>query len=372
MANTTTLDANRQELWSKELMDDVMRDVENVMQFAGEGSNNVLQISRELKKKKGDAENFSLVTRLTGDGVVGGAELEGNEESMDSYQESVVIDDIRNAVRLDGKLDSQKVVYDQIKKARDVCKIWMKEQIIKQFFLKAGGVTNTTVVDTNGVVYGGRALWSNTSAYIPDADETAGRGARYWRCASSASGDGTDDLAAGDILTLDDIEQASTYARLANPQVQPLEIDGGNFYVMFVHPLQARDLRKSDDWKNAQQYARVRGEKNPLFGRALGVWSNVILIENEFVPWLDVSVAGHSFRGAAAGTDCAVDCARALLCGRQAVLMAEASNPNALVLETFDYKDKDGIAVGFIGGLQKTIFNSKEFGVIAVDSAAAL
>jgi hypothetical protein len=52
--------------------------------------------------------------------------------------------------------------------------------------------------------------------------------------------------------------------------------------------------------------------------------------------------------------------------------MAEASNPKALVLETFDYQDKDGIAVSFIGGFQKTIFNSKEFGVIALDSAAAL
>lgn len=38
MANTVSIDALRQELWSKELLDDVQRDVENVMQFMGEGA----------------------------------------------------------------------------------------------------------------------------------------------------------------------------------------------------------------------------------------------------------------------------------------------------------------------------------------------
>jgi len=98
----------------------------------------------------------------------------------------------------------------------------------------------------------------------------------------------------------------------------------------------------------------------------------VLILENEFVPWLDVSVSGNSFRGSGTGTDCAVDTARAILCGRQAALVAEASNPDALVVETFDYKNKDGVAATFIGGCQKTMFNSKEFGVIAVDSAAAV
>ena len=52
--------------------------------------------------------------------------------------------------------------------------------------------------------------------------------------------------------------------------------------------------------------------------------------------------------------------------------MAEASNPDAIVVETFDFKNKDGVAAAFIGGIQKTMFNSKEYGVIAVDAAAAL
>lgn len=368
MANSVSIDALRQELWSKELLDDVMRDVKNVMRFMGEDSNNVVQVSRELKKMKGDVQTFGLLARLSGAGVTGDDELEGNEESANTYSEQVAIDQIRNAIRTKGRLDSQKITYDDVKEYKELSRIWMKEFLARQVFLKAAGVTNTTLVDTEGVVVGTRATWSNTPDFIADADTASATGAasRYLNAAghSMATAD------SADILTLDLITKAATKAKLANPKIQPLSFDGDDFYVMYLHPLQARDLRTSDDWKTAQQNAQARSDKNPVFRGALGYWSNVLLLENEFVPYLDISVAGHSWRGAASGTDYGVDSAAALLCGRQAVLMAEASNPDALVVETFDYKNKDGVACSFIGGLQKTMFNSKEFGVILVDSAA--
>ena len=366
--NSITIDALRQELWSKELFDDVQRDVQNIMRFMGDGANNIVKVSRELKKKKGDVETFGLVTRLSGDGVTGDSELEGQEEQQSSYSEQCAIDQIRHAVRTTGKLDAQKVTYDQIAEAREQLRIWMKEYLARQIFLKLGGVTNTGLVDTEGVTYSARAAWSNTPDFIPDADEAAGVGNRYL-CANSS---GTDVLAATDKLTLDLITTVATKAKLANPKLQPIDSDGDSFYVLYVHPLQARDLRKSSDWKDAQELAQMRGDKNPVFRGALGFWSNVLILENEYVPWLDVSVAGNSFRGSGTGTDCAVDAARALLCGRQAALLAEASNPTSIVAESFDYGNKDGVAAGFIGGVQKAMFNSKEFGVIALDTAAAV
>ncbi len=369
MANSVSIDALRQELWGKELFDDVARDVKGIMKFVGPEANNIVQVSRELMKKKGDTETFGLITRLTGDGVTGDDELEGNEEAANSYSEQVAIDQIRHAVRTKGKLDGTKIVYDQVKEYRELIRIWMKEFIIRQIFLKAGGVTNTTLVDTEGVAYSARATWSNTPDYIPDADE-AYTGNRYRYI--NAGGVTTASLSSSHKMTLDFVTDCATKAKLSNPRIQPLEVDGENIYVMYLHPLQARDIRKSSDWKTAQQNAQRRGEKNPTFYDAIGFWSNVLLLESEFVPWLDVSVAGNSFRGAATGTDCAVDCARALLFGRQGVLMAEASNPDALVVNDFDYKNKEGVAGSFIGGIQKPLFNSKEFGVIACDTYAAV
>lgn len=367
MANSISIDALRQELWSKDLLDDVQRDVEGVFQFMGEGANNVIQVSRELAKRKGDMETFGLVARLSGNGVTGDDELEGNEEAMLSYSEQVAIDQIRNAVRLKGKLDAQKTVYDQISSARENLRMWLKEFRAQQIMYKLGGVTNPSLKDVNGSALLGSPTWSNTPDYIADADEAAGAGARYL-CINTG---GTDVLAAGNTMTLDFVTKVATKAKLANPKIQPIDVGGESIYVMYLHPLQARDIRISSDWKTAQENAKVRSDKNPVFRGALGYWSNVLLIENEYVPFLDISEAGRSFRGVSVGTTCAVDAARALLCGRQAVLSAEASNPEALVVKSFDFDNKEAVAVSFIGGDQKAMFNSKEFGVIAADTAAA-
>jgi N4-gp56 family major capsid protein len=368
MAQTVTIDALRQELWSKDLLDDVQRDIESIMKFAGEDANNVVQINSDLQKEKGDTESFGLVARLSGFGVTGDDELEGNEESMSSFDEHVLIDMIRNAVRLRGKLDAQKVIYDQIAVARGNLQTWMKEFIVQQLFLKLGGVTNTTLTDVNGIVVGTRALWSNTPDFIPDVDEAyTGTRARYLNAGAVT----TASLTTAHTLTLDLVTDMATKATLASPKIQRISGNGQDFYVLYVHPLQATQLRKSADWKTANEIAQQRGEDNPVFRGAIGYWSNVLILENEFVPYLDHTVALNSFRGPTTGTDCAVDVCRALLCGRQAVLMAQASNPEALVVEQFDYKNKDGIAATFIGGIQKPIFNSKEFGVIACDSYVA-
>jgi N4-gp56 family major capsid protein len=377
MAQTISIDALRQEVWSPDLMDDVMRDVQNIMRFAGEDDNNVVQIKRELKKEKGDTETFGMIGRLKGDGVAGDDELEGNEESQKSFNEQVLIDQIRNAVRTTGKLDMQKVVYSQIEKAREGCRTWMKEFIARNLMFKLGGVTNATLTNVNGKVIGGRVSWSNTPDFIPDADEAyTGTRLRYM----NAGGVTTASLTSSHKMTLDVVTDAATKAALAEPLIQKISGDGEDFYVMYLHPLQARDIRKSSDWKTAQENAKQRADNNPVFRGALGYWSNVLLLENEFVPWLDTVAAGNSFRGAATGTDCAVNCARALLCGRGAVLMAEATNPDALVLESFDYKNIDGVAISFIGGIQKPVFSAGgaagttavEYGVIAVDSYAAV
>ena len=370
MANSVTIDANRQELWSNDLLMDAAREIENILPFVGSDSNNIVQVHDDLGKKKGDKENFTLVARLKGDGVTGDDELEGNEEAMLSFNESVDIDQIRNAVRLEGKLDEQKVIYDQIKPGRDGLKLWMVEYKIRQIFNKLAGVTNTTLVDTNGDATSVRCTWSNTPDFIPDADTAAGSGNRYL----SAAGAGTSAAAmtSAHKMTLDFVTELATKAKLCNPKIQPLNVDGENIYVLFMHPLCARDIRKSSDWKTAQENAKVRSDKNPVFRGALGYWSNVLLLENEYIPWLDVSVAGNSWRGAATGTDYAVDTAANLLCGRQAVLCAQAKNPKALVHKTFDFDNKEAMAGSLIEGYQKAMFNSKEFGVILADAAAAV
>jgi N4-gp56 family major capsid protein len=365
--NTVTLDANRQELWSKQLFADIIDGLYfNESGLMGEGDNNIIQLKSDLMKDAGDTITMPLSAKLTGAGVSGDDELEGNEESISSYSESVLIDQKRFGVRLKGKLDERKVAYAIRTDAKDKLKIRLMEFLERQIFLKLGGVTNTGINDVNGVVVAVDAAWSNTPTYIPDADEAAGSGNRYL-CANTS---GTDALAATDLITPTLISKARIKARLASPKLVPLRIKGKDYYVMWIHPWQAYDLRNNAQFAQAQRDAMPRGDDNPIFTSALGVWDGVIIYEHEYVPFLDVSVAGNSFRGSSTGTDCAVDCFRALLCGRQAAVWAKCQGDNGWVEKTFDYDNKVGFATSMIGGIDKIMFNSKEYGVIAIDTAA--
>lgn len=367
MSNTVSIDALRPEIWKKQLLEDSIRDIAMVKWglMSEDKNSSVIQIMPDLKKSKGDQITLGLATRLSGNGVTGDDELEGNEEKMNFYSEAVAIDQQRHAVRLKGKLDEQKAAYDARSEGKDKLAIWRREFIEQQLFLKLGGVTNTSLTDVSGRVVGALATWSNTPDYIPDADEAAGVGARYL-CANTG---GTDALGSSDKMTPQLISKAKAKAKLANPKVQPLRIDGQDMYVLFVHPAQAYDLKYNSTFLTARQDAEVRGKSNPIFTGALGVWDNVIIYEHEMVPFLDVSVAGNSFRGVATGTDCAVDAARALLCGKQAAIWAESDDSEGWVEETFDYKNKVGFATSVLAGVQKIMFNSKEYGVIAIDTA---
>lgn len=368
IGNTVSIDAMRPEVWQKELYKDVMDNLyftqNNMM---GKDENNIIQIKDELKKEQGDTVTFGLTAKLSGNGVSGDDELEGQEEKINAYSESVIISQKRFGVRLTGLLDEQKNAYDMRKDAKGKLSTRLQEFIERQFFLKLGGVTLVTVTDVAGSVVAADAAWGNTPDLYPQADTAAGYGARYL-CADYTNG--ADSLASTDLLTPALISRARVKAATAAPKILPLRIGGKNHYVMFVHPWQAFDLKNNATFAQAQREAAARGPENPIFSGALGIWDGVIIHEHEYVPFLDISAVGYNFNTAAAGTSYGVDAFRALLCGRQAAGYAQAKNPNGWVEEKFDYKNKTGFATGLIGGIQKIMFNSKEYGVIAVDTAA--
>jgi N4-gp56 family major capsid protein len=358
MANSVSIDALRPELWQKALYEDVMRGMYFTANgLMGEDENNIIYVKNDLMKNKGDTVTVGLTTRLTGAGVSGDNELEGNEEAISAYSESIAIDQKRFAVRLTGALDEQKNAYDMRMDAKNKLSIRLQEFIERQMFFKLGGCANTTLNDVNGVVVGADVAWSNT----PDDFATS----RYI-CANASGGAS---LSSTDLITPELISKARIKAVMAEPKIQPLKIKGENFYVCFVHPWQAYDLRNNATFSQARREAEVRGKDNPIFTGALGVWDGVIIKEHEYVPFLDVSIAGNNFYASGSGTDFAVDTCRALLCGRQAAAFAKAKMTKGWVEKSFDYENKTGCATGLIGGIQKVMFNSKSYGVVAIDTA---
>ena len=377
MANTVSIDGLRQELWQKELFQDVMDNL-YFKRFMGEGSGNIIQVMNNLKKSKGDTITVPLTTKLSGAGVTGDSELEGKEEAISAYSESILIDQWRTAVRLTGKLDEQKNVYDMRQDAKNKLSIHLQEFIERQIFLKLAGVNNTTTVtDVDTTVVSANALWSNTPqnaamVTLRDAETVLGYGERYL-CSDYTSG--TDDIAAIDIITPELISRVRVKAQLANPKIQPVKIDGKNHYVLFIHPWQAFDLKNNATFAQAQREAQARGRDNPIFTGALGVWDGVIIHEHEYVPHiLAATSTSMNFQAAASGTQFtnAVHVFRALLCGQQAAVFAQTGESMSMVEESFDYKNKVGYATGLIGGIQKIAFNNENYGVVHLDTSGTI
>lgn len=373
--NTQSRSELRMELWRRELFKDVIDGMYFTQNgLMGKGDNYIVQVFDELKKSAGDTITVPLTAKLSGAGVTGDSELEGNEESISSYYDQIAIDQIRNAVRLTGSLDQQMNSYDMYKDAKDKLSIWAQEYLERQIFMKLGGVSALTLTDTTGAVYSGSATWSNTADAIPSATEAGNTGIDYtYRYLNADAAAGLDGIAATDIMTTGIISKAKMIARLASPSIRPLRVEGKDYYVMFLHPKQVWDLKNaaSSTWAQAQRDAQVRGDSNPIFTGSLGIWDGVILFEHEYVPQLTGN--GSSVVFSSGNTTYApngVVVYRSLLCGRQAVGAAFTSESFKMQEETFDYGNKKGVATGIIGGVQKMAFNSKNYGVVTVDTSA--
>lgn len=368
MSNTVSTSTLRAQIWLKELMADVQDSLYfSQRQMMGTDANNIIQTKEDLKSKPGDRVTFGLTLKIGG-GITGDSELEGQEQAITSYAQSNLIDQMRNSVRLTGRLDEQKVAYDMRMDAKSQLAKWKVEFIERQIFMKLAGVTTLTLQDTGSVVYSAQATWSNSPNIVPAADEAAGTGTRYV-CAKST---GIDAIAATDILTTGLITKArvkASISSLGTPSIQPLRIDGQNYYVMFVHPWQAYDLKTatSSIWAQAQRDAQVRGGDNPIFTGSLGIWDGVILHEHEYVC---KAQTGSAFSVSGTAVNSGASVFRSVLCGRQAATFAECQNPNGFVEKEFDYDNKVGYATGLIGGIQKTAFNSIDYGIITVDTSA--
>ncbi len=83
MSLTASASGNRMQLWSKELFKDVIDGMYFTQNgLMGKGDNNIVQLFDDLKKSPGDRITVPLTAKLTGSGVTGDSELEGNEESI--------------------------------------------------------------------------------------------------------------------------------------------------------------------------------------------------------------------------------------------------------------------------------------------------
>lgn len=335
MANTVSISALRSEMWRKALFADVAKDSYIQSRFVG-GENSIIHrvedFTADPRDGKGAKVNFGISIKLSGAGIEGDSELEGNEEAITTYDSEVIVNQLRHAVRLTGNMDEYKAAYNMRTDAKEKLKIWWMERIDKELLDKLAGKTTSTFSNTPAAPSASRAVF---------AGGQASEGA----------------LTSTMVFDTKVIGAAKQKAKLANPKVRPVMVDGKARFVMFIHPYQTEDLRRDPVWNQAQREANVRGEENPIFSGALGMYNDVVLHEHE-----QVYTSTDGSGGAAI--------ARASLCGAQAVVLGIGA-PKKWVEKKFDYDNQWGIAAGLVWGCQKVQFNSVDYGVITVATAAA-
>jgi N4-gp56 family major capsid protein len=354
MAKTTygVNDALAVKHWSRKLFQEVIAET-YMGRFIGTGKSSLIHRKDETSKGAGDKVTVGLRMNLGGDGILGDSTLEGNEEALTTYSDSVLIDQLRHAVRIGGKMSEQRIPFNARMEAKDGLRDWWADRMDTAFFNHICG--NTAVTDLR---------YSGNNAIVAPAS-----GYHFW------SEDGTsadEDLdATGDNMALSLVDDLVAEAKTASPIIRPIKVDGADKYVMFLHPYQVRDLRQdaatSGGWSDIQRAAMQGGQitDNPIYTGAIGEYNGVVFHESN-----RVTTGVNSSTGAAVA-----NVRRAALCGAQAMHIAfgQGDGPNKMDWneELFDYKNQFGVEAGCIYGLKKSVFNSKDFSTLVLSTYAA-
>lgn len=312
------------QLWAAKCFRESIKDI-FFAPYTGESQDNIIQKKTEFTKKKGEVMTLALRMRLTGDGVnTDNDYLENNEEEMTFYDFSVTLEERGNAVRAKSKLDLQRPAFDLRTEFKDGLKDWATEYIDRTTITAL-----TTSPTSNRNIFGG--------------DATA-----------------TTDIDSSDTLATTVISKAKRAARLATPKIRGIKVDGQERYLLLAHDYQTKALKAETAWINAQRDANVRGNKNPLFSGAMGMWDNVVIREYERIPTYNTWGATSNLTGA-----------RAVLLGRQAGVHLYGQMLKWYE-KMFDYNRIPGVAVDIVWKAAKTVFNSEDFATIAIDTYIAV
>lgn len=347
--------------YSGALAVDVARESYWTRRFIGKGETAQAPICQlnELENDAGEKITFDLSMQLKQAPVEGDKTQRGSEEDLTFYTDYVYIDQMRGGVNGGGRMTRKRTLHKMRNTAKDRMAEWWArafDECIQIYLSGARGVNTDFLYPTS---WTGRA---NNSLSAPDSDHI-----HY------AGGTTKSTLASTNKMTLDEIDKALVAAKTMGggtqgvPKITPIVINGEKHYVCQMHPFQAYDMRTADSskWLDVQKAAAAaEGKANPIFKGGLGMYNNVVLHEHDAV-----------IRFSDYGSGSNVAAARALFLGRQAGVVAFGSPGTGLRFNWYEgTEDNDNqiiISSSSIWGFKKTTFNSKDFGVYCIDTAAA-
>lgn len=354
--------------WSGALAFDVSAQSFFNRKFMGAGSDasTPIQVHTDLASDAGDMVSYDLVAELRMEPVEGEDILENKEENQRFYTDSIYIDQARVGANTGGRMTRKRTLHNLRAIAKRQQASWWARLHDELLFIYLAGIRG---VNSNFLVRQGYTGRAHNALRAPDAEHLLFGG----DATTTANLDATDKFS----LAL--LDKAVTRASMQGggtdnvATMQPCKINGEEVYVCVMSPLQENDLRKdagTGGWLDIQKAAAAAsGTNSPLFKQALGMYRGTVLHSHKNV---------IRYNGGAGG---AVQCARALLMGVQAGVVAYGSPGTSLRYDWFeearDNGDKVVISSSSIFGTKKVAFQMedgtvKDFGTMALDTAAAL
>lgn len=340
---------------------DVARDSYFSRKFMGGSDSSMpIHLIKELESEAGDTVSFDLSMQLKMQPVEGDSPLEGKEEDLKFYTDSVTIDQMRGGVNTGGRMTRKRTLHDLRDVARKRQGEWWARVFDELFMMYLSGARG---INADYIFPTGYTGFANNAITAPDSEHIIYAGSAGTKAGMSAS----------DKMSLSYVDKAVAMASMMGggtqgvPKIQPILINGEKHFVLVMNPWQVYDLRTSSStgqWLDIQKAAATaEGRKSPIFQGGLGMYNSVVLHEHQAVIRFDDYGSGGN-----------VEAARAIFLGVQAAVLAFGTSGTGLRFGWHEEERDNGnqvvISTHSIFGISKVTFNSLDFGVMAIDTAA--
>jgi hypothetical protein len=372
MAEVVLAAASEKQIWVTKYLREYVRE-SGFMPYMGIAEDNIIRIRNELKSEGGARINVPLITRLKGRGVRGAEVLKGNEDDLGNFNDQVVIDWIRNGVKVP-KSTSYKTDIDLFDAAKPSLRTWdaelLRDDVIEAFssIIIPGALDANGIPGTDSAVNYSLATAAQRNAFlVANADRILFGASK----ANASSGVWATALAtvdnAADKLTAATASLAKRMAKMAGRidgsiNIRPFKSDataGREWYVMFCNSLSFRDLSQDATIIAANTQARAREgdaiERNPLFQDGDLLYNGIIFREIPEIPTFSNGTIDVGFN---------------FLAGQSAVTVAYGQDPVFRTDLKEDYEFRPGVAIEELRGLKKTSYAGKQYGLVTLINAA--
>ena len=389
-------DPRTQKVWSKKFFKFML---ENMVMSSLMGTDQNAPVSKitDLTARKGGSIVYEMEAPLVGVGIGDNGRfiaVDGsntfNTEAMKDYNFTVFIHERGNSVQAAGKITNQYTNTDVKTSGLRRLGIWMAEQLEEDLVRAASGIGNVdttieTVNQSNPTQNRYYAIGEDASGTISyctiDGTSTSDVTGVANLPLNSFTNDGDPSVQAGASLTrfgTRTIEFLKRKARevitgtyggvsLKVPKLSPVKIKGKDTYCLVISRLQEKSLKADTRWNENQQNANVRGNDNPIFSGAIGIWDGVVIKVSERIQsrtgagGITATEYFNDFGGATVDSINQVDgigtqVDRGLFLGANAIVLAYGQMPQKHTSKE-DINRLDTVAVDSIYGTAKVQFN---------------